>query len=327
MKHLHRLLILSAVGCLIAGGAWLVTADENTADRKNDEQEIRQTAEAFAKAYNEGDAKAIAAEFLPDGEYIDEFKNVFKGRETIEKEFAAFFENTPGNKIEINVEEVRFIGANMAIEEGYTSLTPPDDSPSVDSRYVAVHLKQDGNWYVAIARDLEADVPTPHEHLRQLEWLLGDWIDESEDATVRTSIDWSEDGNFILANFHLETAGLQTMDGNQRIGWDPVAKQIRSWIFDSEGGFVEGVWQRAGDDWMVKVNGVSPDGTVGSSTNFYSRLDDKTIRWTTTQRIVGGELQPDVSVVMVRQPPQIGEQSSESRDSAPTSKENSKEKE
>lgn len=320
MKHLHRLLILFAAGGLIGGGAWLVTADENQVDRRKDEQEVRQSADAFAKAYNAGDAKAIAAEFLPDGEYIDEFKNIFKGREAIEKEFAAFFETSPGNTVEIHVEGVRFIGSSMAIEEGYTSLTPPDDSPAVDSRYVAVHVKQDGKWHVAVVRDLEADVPTPHEHLRQIEWLIGEWVDESDDATVHTNTRWSNDGNFILSDFHLETAGLRTMDGTQRIGWDPVAKQIRSWIFDSEGGFVEGAWQREGDDWMVKINGVRPDGVVGSSTNYYSLLDSKTIRWSTTQRIVGGELQPDVSVVMVQQPPEVGDQTIKKTDAAPAQK-------
>jgi uncharacterized protein (TIGR02246 family) len=321
MKHWHRFLILCAGGCLVGGGTWLVTADETVGDRQQDEQQIRQSAEAFAKAYNEGDAKGIAAEFLPDGEYIDEFKNVFKGREAIEKELAAFFENSPGNSVEVTVEEIRFVGANMAIEEGYTSLTPPDDSAAVESRYVAVHLKQDGKWHLAVVRDLEAEVPTPHEHLRQLEWLIGDWIDESDDATVRTSTYWSDDGNFILSDFHLETKGLRTLDGTQRIGWDPVANQIRSWVFDSEGGFVEGIWQREENDWMVKVNGVRQDGVVGSSTNYYSQLDGKTIRWSTTQRIVGGELQPDVSVVMVRQPPQAGDEKSEPQETAPASSE------
>ncbi|MGD9858044.1 MAG: DUF4440 domain-containing protein, partial [Planctomycetaceae bacterium] len=135
------------------------------------------------------------------------------------------------------------------------------------------------------------------------EWLIGEWVDESDEATVRTSTRWSEDGNYILSEFHVEASGVRTMDGSQRIGWDPVAKQIRSWVFDSEGGFAEGAWTKVGDEWLVKANGVRPDGTVASATNVYSPLDGKTIRWSTTQRVIEGELQPDVSVVMVHQPP------------------------
>jgi len=305
MRHLHRLLILCAAGGLIGSWAWSVTADETAGEKQSDEQVIRQSALAFAKAYNAGDAKAIAAQFVADGEYIDEFKNIFKGREAIEKEMAAFFEASPGNKIKITVEGVRFVGSSMAIEEGYTTLDPADanEGPAVDSRYIAVHLKQDGKWRIAVARDLESEVPTPHEHLRQLEWLLGEWVDESDDAVVKTSTRWSKDGNFILSAFHVETAGMRTMDGTQRIGWDPVSKQIRAWVFDSEGGFGEGAWARVGDEWLVKTNGVRPDGAVGSATNIYTQLDGKTIRWSSTHRVVGGELQPDVSVVVVRQPP------------------------
>ena len=303
MKHLHRLLILCVAVSLIGGGAWYVSADESAGKKQTEEQAIRQSALAFAKAYNAGNAKAIAAQFAEDGEYIDEFKNIFKGRNAIEKEFAAFFKSSPGNKINVTVEGVRFVGSNMAIEEGFTTLNPADDGPAVDSRYIAVHLKHDGQWQIAVARDLEAEVPTPHEHLRQLEWLLGEWIDESDDAVVRTSTRWSKDGNFLLSDFYVQAAGLRTMDGTQRIGWDPVAKQIRSWVFDSEGGFGEGAWTRVGDEWIVKLTGVRPDGAVGSATNIYAPLDGKTIRWSSTHRVVGGELQPDVSVAVVRQPP------------------------
>jgi uncharacterized protein (TIGR02246 family) len=103
MKRLPRFLFLiGAVGIMIG-----VSAQAGDADRSTDEQSIRQSAQAFAKAYSVGDAKAIANQFLSDGEYIDEFKNIFKGREAIEKEFAAFFKQSPGNKIAILVQTSR----------------------------------------------------------------------------------------------------------------------------------------------------------------------------------------------------------------------------
>ena len=34
--------------------------------------------------------------------------------------------------------------------------------------------------------------------------------------------------------------------GMQIIGWDPVAKQIHSWVFDSDGGYGEGTWTHKG---------------------------------------------------------------------------------
>ena len=42
--------------------------------------------------------------------------------------------------------------------------------------------------------------------------------------------------------------------GTQRIGWDPVAGQFRSWDFDSQGGYSEGLWSRDGDRWIIKMS-------------------------------------------------------------------------
>ena len=54
--------------------------------------------------------------------------------------------------------------------------------------------------------------------------------------------------------------GRPAMTGSQRIGWDPLAKKIHSWVFDSEGGLAEGVWTRDGNRWIVKLSGVTRDG-------------------------------------------------------------------
>ena len=45
------------------------------------------------------------------------------------------------------------------------------------------------------------------------------------------------------------------MAGMQIIGWDPAAKQIRSWVFDSDGAFGEGVWNKQGNRWYIQSTG------------------------------------------------------------------------
>ena len=47
-------------------------------------EEIRLADESFAKAYASGDAKAVAAHFTADAEYVDEDGSLFHGREAIE---------------------------------------------------------------------------------------------------------------------------------------------------------------------------------------------------------------------------------------------------
>ena len=45
--------------------------------------------------------------------------------------------------------------------------------------------------------------------------------------------------------------GQVDISGIQVIGWDPIAKAIRSWTFDSNGGFAEGKWEHRGDRWFI----------------------------------------------------------------------------
>src|SRR5262249_54712397 len=60
-------------------------------DRSADEAAIRKNVAAFVRAYNAGDAKAVAALFTPDGLIIDKEGDTAEGREAIERAFAGLF--------------------------------------------------------------------------------------------------------------------------------------------------------------------------------------------------------------------------------------------
>ena len=94
--------------------------------------------------------------------------------------------------------------------------------------------------------------------------MIGDWVDESPEALVMTSYRWTDNQCYILSEFKVQIGGRPMMTGSQRIGWDPLAKKIRSWVFDSEGGFGEGIWTREGNRWIVKRTGVTRDGKIAS---------------------------------------------------------------
>ena len=94
------------------------------------------------------------------------------------------------------------------------------------------------------------------------------------------------------------------MSISQRIGWDPLARQIRSWEFDSAGGFGEGRWSRDGDRWTIKHMGVLADGMASSATNIMTNERQDMLSWVSTDRVVGDETLPDTeSDVLVRVPP------------------------
>jgi hypothetical protein len=98
--------------------------------------------------------------------------------------------------------------------------------------------------------------------------------------------------------------GEVVLKGTQRFGWDPQTKQIRSWIFDSAGGFGEGVWTQVEDKWVCKARGVGADGSVSSDTRTLARPASDRVIWTATDRLSDGEELPDFAVTMVRKPPQ-----------------------
>jgi len=150
---------------------------------------------------------------------------------------------------------------------------------------------------------------TPHEHLQELAWMLGEWIDESPDVSVHSMCDWDDSGNFLISHFQVQFAGRPTMFGTIRIGWDAVAKQFRSWVFDSEGGFTQGAWISQGDEWIVKMHGSTADGETCSSTNVYRLLDNDSYTFRSYDRIVDGELTPDIDEVLIkrRAPPPADE--------------------
>src|SRR5262245_49800203 len=79
-----------------------------------DEAQIRQAAETYVKAYNEGSAKGVAAHFTVEAEYVDAEGAVTQGRESIEKSLAAHFAEGAGENLTVRIATIRFIGSGLA---------------------------------------------------------------------------------------------------------------------------------------------------------------------------------------------------------------------
>ncbi len=272
--------------------------------RQQDEKAIRLAAETFAKAYIAGDAKAIAALFAADGQIVGEEGQSTQGREGIEQVFAGIFKAHPKSHMDLAIGSIRFVGPDIAIEDGMATVTDAPDEPAERSPYTLIHTGLNGKWLMASARDLPDEAPAAEEQLKQLQWMIGQWVDESPDALVITSYRWTDNQCYILSEFKVQIAGRPVMTGTQRIGWDPLAKKIRSWVFDSEGGFGEGVWTREGNQWIVKKTGVTRDGKIASATNVITRVSQDRMTWQQRDRIVGGEKTPDIAETPItRKPP------------------------
>ena len=115
--------------------------------------------------------------------------------------------------------------------------------------------------------------PTPHDRLEPLAWLVGDWVDEDAEAAITIACRWDESGNFLLADFAAKVSGETMIESKQRLGWDPLAESVRSWVFDSDGGYGEGRWTDVDGKWIIKSTAVLPDGTTGSATIYFEPID------------------------------------------------------
>lgn len=270
-----------------------------------EEKEIRQVVDMFVKSYNNHGAQAIAGLFTPEAVTTDEEGTITKGRKAIEEVFAGIFKEHPTTKIENTIESIRFVGPEEAIEVGTATITHDKDTPAETNRYQVVHVKKDGKWLMASATDLpEEDEWTGEDQLKQLEGLIGEWVDESPDALVLTSYRWDDNHRFIVGQFTVQVAGKPAMTGTHRIGWDPLNKTIRSWMFDSEGGYAEGVWTHDGEKWVSKMTGVTRGGKPASALYTMTPLDKNRMTLQTVDRVIGDKKLPDgEKFLVVRRPP------------------------
>jgi uncharacterized protein (TIGR02246 family) len=278
-------------------------ADGNPAPAA-DEQQIQQGITAFVERFNAHQAEGVAALFAPDARMVFRDGSEVNGREKIQESFAAAFAANPQSAISVVVESLRFLTPDVAVEEGFTSLFPDGQTLAAKSRYTVAHLKRDGQWLMQSVRVVEEESLSAYSELQPLEWLVGDWIDEGRTESVETTFRWDENKSFLLEEFQVIKRGSVVMKGTQRIGWDPQARQIRSWTFDSAGGFGEAVWTLVGDDWVVKAKAVTPDGTSATATRTLTRAAPDRVIWSATDRLAGNEPLPDLEVTMVRKPPQ-----------------------
>jgi uncharacterized protein (TIGR02246 family) len=273
-------------------------------EREADAEAIRAVADAFTKAYNAKDAEALGALFTEGAEIEDEDGAVTRGREAIVERFEGLFAEDQGGTLAVAVEAIHFLSPGSAVEQGTATITPGDGAAPETTRYSVVYVQHEGHWLHARIRDEAAAEAGPHEHLAELEWMLGEWINESDDALVLTTCRWSDDGHFLLRDFDVKIEGRVALRGIQRIGWDPLHKQFRTWVFDDEGGFAGGLMARDGDQWVVKASGVRADGQPVSATNIITVLGPDRIGWQTADRTVGGVAVPDIDqFVLVRKPP------------------------
>ncbi len=304
---------------LIAVQFGLVTgclAAAEPAGREVDAAAIRAAAKMYVDALQRGEAKTLIDLWTTDGDIIDDAGQVLRGRETV----AATTAGEPaGPRPEFRITEtnLRFVTADVAIEDGQVEVTLPGGGTPLEGRFSATWVREAGTWKLAALREARDPEPSGPETLRQLDWMVGEWkaIDETahgaEAADAKPAVEltmsvrWNDAHTFLVREMRIRPAhaGPEKRSGleiSQRIGWDPLARRIRSWAFGSDGSHSEATWLRDGGSWVARTASVQPDGSQTSAINVYTfdGTDRCTMRSLHTH--VGGEHMPPVALTLVR---------------------------
>jgi uncharacterized protein (TIGR02246 family) len=282
---------------ILVCGAFSASAADSTANRAAIEKAVA----SYVKAFNDRDAKVLAGHWSPEGVYISRLSgDRIVGRKALEKEFSALFKEVKKAKLTVSTESIEFVSPNVALEQGTATVIKPGAEP-VNSSYSVVYVKHGGRWLVdRISEEEELPAaPSHHEQLKGLDWLVGKWVDEGGGEVITTECKWTRNKNFLVRSFTASIAGHVDITGMQFVGWDPARKQIRSWVFDSDGGLAEGVWSQKGERWLVKTNATLSDGKTASSTSIIRPLGKDSFGWQKVNRTVDGELLPNIDEVVI----------------------------
>jgi uncharacterized protein (TIGR02246 family) len=257
MTHTTHLTTLLS-GLALASAVW--AAEEKAPDGNP----AAAVALAYREAFNAGHADRLAALHAKDAAWVDSNGTVHSGREAIRAVLAKAFAADPGRTIEFAVEQVRPLGDDVLLETGSSIVTGPDGERST-SACTTVYAKEGDEWRIAqITETAPASEPSPASQLSALRWLEGKWRGEDTRLPVTLEISEAQNGNFLTIEYTFGedgTGGTST----EVIGYDAAEDRVRSWTFDSEGGFSEATWQADGANWMLVSKSVNPDGTRGSS--------------------------------------------------------------
>jgi uncharacterized protein (TIGR02246 family) len=267
------------------------------------EAEIRKVNTDYAAAMMAGDLDAIMAYWAADADYVDETGKMTKGSDKIAELFRKALPDLKGTKVAVRVNSLKFLRPEICLEDGSVEKTSATGT-KVSDRFAVVWTRTAGKWLISNARELAAEANEPPSiaavQLKDLEWLVGEWVDESPKVDVTLNVKWATKKAFLLMDYVVKREGEEPLEVSVRIGWDGHNNRIRSWIFDSAGGFAEGYWRRDGNRWLVGTSGILPDGGIGGSTNVYEFVDANSFVWRALEREVDGQPLADAEVKFVR---------------------------
>ncbi len=293
---------LVAVGqdaAIEAEGA-VAESETTAAETKDSASEISDASQSYVAAFNARDVAKLVSHWCPEGVYVSRSSGEqVVGREAMTDEFTAVFADESTPKLVSVTDSIDFISPNVAVERGSAKVIRGEDDV-VESTYTVVYIKSEGKWLIdRVTEDDIVSVPSNYDQLKELEWLVGAWVDRDEGISIDIDCQWTSKKNYLSRRYTVSNEEGAQSSGLQIIGWDPQQKQIRSWLFDSDGGFIRGTWTHRDDRWIVQSVATLPDGRSGSFASVFRPSNDGNYTWQKINRVLDGKLLPNIDEIVV----------------------------
>jgi len=298
MRSIIKRSVIVAIA-LAAIGLGLVLGQNPKPD---EDKAVRAAVSSYTDAFNKGDLNGVMAFFTGDADFVDENGAQCKGKTKLTEMFKQSLAELKGRKLTTTITSIHFVRPDVAIADGKAEITAPDGS--VDSgRFTSTWTKSDGKWLLCSVHDLPnsaADAETGAAQLKELEWLVGDWAHDDASFSVQLKGRWALKKSFLQIDYTVKDKDNEELTVTQFLGWDPVDGVVRSWFFDSRGGYGGGDYLRSGNTWNSDWSGVLSEARTGSSTNSIQFIDDKNFVFRSVDREIDGVPVADVEARFVR---------------------------
>lgn len=246
----------------------------------------------YTETWHKHDAKAIAAMYTEDARYEDENGEVTQGRAAIEERATESQAAMKDANLTVDLESARLLGKDVLLIRGSTTLR--QDGEESYSSFSATLTRSGENWLIADIEEKSLEATTVGEdELAKLSGLVGTWRPEGEDAKFESTVKMSLNGSFLTRKTKSLGEDEDGFTSVEIIGYDPVNDCLKSWFFDSEGGFGEGFWREDEDKWVVHRKVTMPDGGTFSSEYHVSWEDDDHLIVETVSKSLNGQVLPN----------------------------------
>ena len=263
--------------------------------KDSDTQAVKQETAAFKLALFSHDTSKLSSLLAPDAiSYNLTLQQSLSGSQNIASSLITSLGTNLLPDTHVHVEKITSKGRDAKSVKGLLDLHQSDSEPKKIA-FTLDFKKLDGHWLIQQVNYLLLETPpTQYEHLKELNWLAGTWINEDEDTNFTATYTWDLNKNFLVQHFSLSVLGHKQLSGQQLIGWDTRDSTIRSWIFDSDGGVGSGIWVQDGQTWYVTTAYILSDGSKSSVTHVFTKASNNKYTFSCTNRDVNGQLLPDI---------------------------------